>query len=115
MASLKVKNLSISPEFNSEIFEYGISLKANEISRVDIEAIPNREDAYTKISGNENLQTGINAIKIEVKSSETDESAIYTINVNKIDDSKWKDNVFILSLLVLILIVVIILVRLYKC
>lgn len=114
LTSLKVENLSISPEFNSEIFEYSISLKANDVRTINIDAISNREDGYVSISGNENLQIGVNLIKLEVKSNETDESVTYTIKVNKIDDSKWKDNAFILSLAFLILIVVLIFVRLYK-
>lgn len=97
--------MTISPDFNSEIYEYSINIQANEITKLDIEAIPNREDANIEITGNENLEIGKNIIEIKLK-AEGEETITYRINVEKIDGSELGNNLFSIYLIALIIVLI---------
>jgi len=58
LSSLEVKNATISPEFNPDIYEYEIELTDENIEKLDILATANIENASIEVSGNENFMEG---------------------------------------------------------
>lgn len=75
----------LEPEFKNDIYEYVINLK-EDLEKIPLNAIANRENAKVEITGNENLQEGENLIKITVTDEE--ETTEYKISVNKILDNE---------------------------
>lgn len=77
--------LSFSPEFSSEVYEYKIALteEQSDITKLDIEAVALQEDFTIDIIGNEELQDGENVISIIVKSQDGEISKTYNIIVTK--------------------------------
>lgn len=82
LAKLEIENLELDPEFNSDVYEYKSTLKEN-LNKLDIIAIPAKEDANIEITGNENLQEGENIITVIVKGVDEAETVAYQITVNK--------------------------------
>lgn len=74
--------LSYSPEFSSEVYEYSVNV-ANDITKIDVEAIASKEDYIVEITGNEELKEGENIITILVKAKDSDEVTTYKIKVIK--------------------------------
>jgi hypothetical protein len=67
-ANLKELHLNIeglSPAFQKTITKYNI-IVGNDINQININAIPEEQNAKVEITGNTNLKTGINQIKIIV-------------------------------------------------
>lgn len=77
--------LVYAPEFLPEIFEYTILLdeKTINITKLDIEAIANKDDCTVEITGNEEIQDGENEVIITVKSKDGKTTAVYKILVIK--------------------------------
>ena len=82
LSKLEIKNQTLSPKFDVETYEYTIGLK-EDISKLEINAVANNENATVEIIGNENLQDGENVITILVTNAETEEVVTYQIIVNK--------------------------------
>ena len=82
LSSLIIKDLNLSPKFNTNTYEYTIGLR-EDLSELDIEAEANDPKATIEIIGNEDLKSGENIITILVASAEEKESATYQIIVNK--------------------------------
>lgn len=83
LKKLKIVDLNITPEFNSEIYEYEVKVIGNSIDKLKIEAESNKSDTILNIKGNENLQVGKNTIIIELKGQDDKQTTIYKINVIK--------------------------------
>lgn len=77
--------LVYAPEFLPDIFEYSIVLdeKTINITKLDIEAIANKDDCTVEITGNEEIQDGENEVIITVKSKDGKTTAVYKILVIK--------------------------------
>lgn len=80
--------LTLTPEFQEDVFEYDLGTIPHTVDKIDIEAISNFEDATISITGNENLKTGKNTITIVAtlkaeKETEKDEVIKYTLTVEK--------------------------------
>ena len=77
--------LSYTPEFSGEIYEYKIVLDETQadITKLDIQAIGEQEDFIIDITGNEEIQEGENIITITVKSKDGQHSVTYKILVTK--------------------------------
>lgn len=73
------------PSFNKDITEYYITVGEN-TNKIEVTAIPQNENAYINIVGNENLKSGINQIEIVVKSEYEINEKIYIVNVTKTSD-----------------------------
>ncbi len=75
----------LTPEFSSEIYEYSINIpkEQNDITKLDVEAIGNKEDYTVEVTGNENIGDGETVITILVKSKDGEKTAEYKIIVNK--------------------------------
>lgn len=76
---------TLTPEFSSEVYEYNITIpeEQNDITKLDIEAIGDKEDFTVEITGNENLVDGENIVTILVKSKDGEKTTTYQIKVNK--------------------------------
>ena len=64
LAFLTINNVDISPEFNPNITDYSATV-ARDVTEVQVTPMPNNMFASLAISGNNNLQIGMNVIKIE--------------------------------------------------
>lgn len=99
--------ISYSPEFSSEVYEYSVNV-ANDITKIDVEALTNNENYLVEITGNEELKDGENIITIVVKAKDSEKVTTYKIKVlkeeaietvSKLDETpntgeeqKWFDN-----------------------
>lgn len=81
--TLEILDNTISPNFKSEVFEYEVKIKGNNIKVLDINAKANNDEAIMNITGNENLQLGENIITIELKGQDDKEITTYKIKVIK--------------------------------
>ena len=80
LETLAVKQGILEPEFESNITKYRAEI-ANEIDRIDILAIPQKEKATVKILGNGEIKEGNNKIEIIVLAENSTTSKKYEINV----------------------------------
>ncbi len=82
LTDLKIEGLQLSPEFQTDIYEYKVDLK-EDIEKLNIETILTEVSSKVEIIGNENLKSGENIVTIIVKSQNEEKSATYQIVVNK--------------------------------
>lgn len=82
LTDLKIEGLQLSPEFQTDIYEYRVDLK-EDIEKLNIETILTEVSSKVEIIGNENLKSGENIVTIIVKSQNEEKSATYQIIVNK--------------------------------
>lgn len=82
LKELLVEGMPLQPEFDSNIYEYTITLDDNNVSELNITATPNKEKANVEILGNTQLKAGENTITILLKSKDGSETATYQIKVN---------------------------------
>lgn len=90
VSNSKLQNLRLSiegmvPEFQNDIFDYYLTVK-NDIKDIEVLATAENNDAQVEVTGNENLQNGLNLIKVQVTSPDKTSSNTYLINVTKTDD-----------------------------
>ena len=84
LETLAIENEILYPAFDNNINDYDIEI-SNNVSNLNILAIPEDENASVLINGNENLIEGDNKITIKVKSQSGVERNI-NINVHKRND-----------------------------
>ena len=82
LSKLTIQGLKLSPQFNTEIYEYKIDLE-KDINSLEIGTKTTVDDATVEIVGNESLQQGENVITILVTDKEKQEVITYQITVNK--------------------------------
>lgn len=82
LAELKINNLSLSPTFHTNVYEYTVKY-IGEDTKLNIETKPTDEDYTIEVIGNENLQEGENIITILVSDQNGDNIATYQVTVNK--------------------------------
>lgn len=86
----KLQNLRLStegmlPEFQNDIFDYYLTVK-NDVKDIEVLATVENNDARVEVTGNENLQNGLNLIKVQVTSPDKTSSSTYLIKVTKTDN-----------------------------
>lgn len=81
LSKLSIKDVTLSPEFDSDTFNYTAEVTTSELSKLDITAEANSGSAEIEIVGNEadEFQFGDNIISIILKGS--NEVTTYQINV----------------------------------
>lgn len=84
LASLEITEGVISPEFNSDVTEYAISVP-NEITVLNISAVAEDTAAEVEIVGNEELKVGENNIQIIV-TAEDGSTTTYNILATRADE-----------------------------
>lgn len=80
LSSLALTGVELTPEFNSEVFEYTANIE--NVNEINVEAISNIEDALIEITGNTELLEGENIIIVKVAKGES--IVEYKIILNKI-------------------------------
>ena len=82
LENLAIENVNITPEFNSEIFNYFAEV-GSEIDNLNILAVPQNEKSKIEINGNNNLQFGENTVEILVTAEDLNTVKKYSIQVHK--------------------------------
>ena len=83
LSSITLKDgYTLSPEFNSNIYEYTVEIK-EDLKEFPIKAIATKDDAKIEITGNEELVEGENIVTIKVTSADEKEKVEYKIKVIK--------------------------------
>lgn len=78
LTSLTIKDVDLSPEFNSEVYNYTANVQ--NMQKLEIDATASKYDAQINIEGATDLKEGENIVKITVVLGE--ESVEYIIKVN---------------------------------
>lgn len=92
-AYLKKLTLSVEgldPVFNKSKTAYSVSVKEN-ITSIDVSAVPEDGKATYYVSGNKNLVVGENIISVTVTSSDKSTKKTYKISVNKSSNPELDD------------------------
>lgn len=120
LEELLIEGLPLEPEFDSNIYEYTLTLDKSDVSELNITATPDREDAEIEIVGNTDLKAGENVITVLVSSSDGEEITTYQITVNIPEVSEivpnTNDNIYKyigigIALLILIILIIVIIKR----
>lgn len=85
LSIMRLNKEGISPNFSPDIMEYYLVVDET-IDNLEVMAIPQNADATVNVTGNINLRSGVNIIKIEVTSKDKSSKTVYTINVTKTDN-----------------------------
>lgn len=81
LKSLDVSGFTLIPTFNKDTTSYNISVN-NNITGLNITAVPNDDKAKVTISGNKGWKEGINTVRITVTAEDGSEK-VYIVNVNR--------------------------------
>lgn len=81
LSELNVAGYTLTPEFDSNVYEYTLEVNDLNVKSLEISAKANVEDADIEILGNEELKQGENIITILVKSDDNEEVLTYQIVV----------------------------------
>lgn len=82
LSELTIEGYTLTPEFNSEVYEYTLDIPDLSVTSLNINAISNMENATVEITGEDNLIQGENVITILVKSEDGENTATYQITAN---------------------------------
>ncbi len=82
LAKLEIENVSLSPDFQSNIYEYTVKY-IGEDTKLNIDAQSTKEEYTVEVIGNEELKEGENIITILVSDAQSNNIATYQITVNK--------------------------------
>lgn len=123
LSELKINDLSLSPEFKTNVYEYTVKYIGEEV-KLKIEAKPTEEDYIVEIIGNDNLQEGENYITILVSEENGDNVATYQITVNKslVDEEaiakeeqlKANEQKIIIGIAIVVVVVIIVIIVMVK-
>ncbi len=90
LKKLDIGGFTLNPTFKSNINTYSIKVK-NNITGLDVTAIPNNDKAKVTISGNKNWKEGTNTVTIKV-TAEDGSVNNYIINVERESSNSNKNN-----------------------
>lgn len=79
LEKIEIEGFNLYPTFKSNIYSYNLDIN-QDISNLNITAVPLNEKAKVEIEGNENLQEGENIIKINVTAANEETVRTYKIN-----------------------------------
>lgn len=83
-------NLSLSPTFDSEVFEYTVEVESD-LEKLELSGIPNVNGAKVTIEGNEKLENEENIITITVSADGYDD-VVYKVKViKKVEDKQEEE------------------------
>ena len=89
LKELTINDGELTPAFNKKIDTYNITVP-NTVDKLDIKAISEDNNAKVEISGNKNLEVGINLVTITV-TAEDGTKRVYTLNVTKSSEKSDTD------------------------
>ncbi len=82
LETLAVREASLEPEFDNNITQYKLEIP-NEVDKIDVLAIPQRENAKVRVSGSGEMQIGNNKIEIDVTAENGTTHKKYEILVHR--------------------------------
>ena len=82
LAELKIDNLSLSPAFETGVYEYQVKYIGQD-TELNITTKATQEDYIVEVTGNEDLKEGENIITILVSDKDGNNVATYQVTVNK--------------------------------
>ncbi len=82
---LRLDTEGIVPTFNKDVYQYYLTVP-NDINEIEVLAISENPNAKVEVTGNTNLQRGINIINVNVTSENQNQKKVYSIQVTKTDD-----------------------------
>lgn len=92
LETLAIENTLLTPPFENRITQYNTQI-SNQITKLNILAIPENENSKIEIIGNDNLKEGNNQITIAVTATNGVSKRIYQINVyqrNKQEEEQYQ-------------------------
>ena len=81
LSSLTINGYTLTPEFSSDITEYTLNVP-DDVTSLEIDAVPEDDNAEVEITGNDGLLDGVNTVEIRVI-AEDGTARTYTISVTK--------------------------------
>ena len=82
LQTLRLDREGLVPNFDKTVYEYYLTIP-DEIQDIEVLAVAESSNAVIEISGNKNLQKGLNDIVIHVASDDGIKDNVYTIHVSK--------------------------------
>ncbi|MBO5348952.1 MAG: cadherin-like beta sandwich domain-containing protein [Clostridia bacterium] len=83
LTTIEINGYTLSPKFSPSIYEYKLNVLDPSVTKLNVSAVANKENAKVQISGDSSLQDGENTIIITVESEDGTENATYKIYANK--------------------------------
>lgn len=80
LETLAIRQATLNPEFDNNVTYYKAEI-ANDINKIDILAIPQKENATVKIAQNDEMQIGLNKIEITVTAEDGITDKKYVLEV----------------------------------
>ncbi len=90
LENLAIENITLVPEFNPDITDYTVEFY-EDLDKLNILAVPQRENAKVTIEGNENLQYGDNVIKVTILAEDGASTKVYNILAQKKEKARQTD------------------------
>ena len=87
LETLAIRQAALNPEFDSNMTEYKAEI-ANDINKIDLLAIPQRQNATVTISGSEEMQIGHNKIEVTVLAEDGITSKKYYIDIYRRNEAE---------------------------
>ena len=87
LETLAIRQVALNPEFDSNMTEYKAEI-ANDINKIDLLAIPQRQNATVTISGSEEMQIGHNKIEVTVLAEDGITSKKYNIDIYRRNEAE---------------------------
>ena len=84
LESLKVENYELAPNFDKDVINYAFEYPQN-LESLEIEAIPESENATVEITGNENLKDASQTIEVKVTAEDGQTVKTYYLTAKKAD------------------------------
>lgn len=94
LETLAIRQATLNPEFDNNVTYYKAEI-ANDINKIDILAIPQKENATVKIAQNDEMQIGLNKIEITVTAEDGITDKKYVLEVyrrNEEEEIKAQEN-----------------------
>ena len=82
LSELVISGYTLTPEFDSNVYEYTLNIHDTSVTSVSVEAKANAENAIIEIVGDDGLKLGENVVTVLVKSEDGIQTTTYQIIVN---------------------------------
>ena len=92
LENLVIEDIKLTPDFQSEIFEYDLGKVGIEVEKLNILTFTKNENATVEIIGNESLKSGENEIKIIVTAQDKITKKEYILKVTKEEEKILETN-----------------------
>lgn len=94
LETLAIRQATLNPEFDNNITQYKAEI-ANNVNKIDILAIPEKQNASVKIVGNDEIKIGANKIEITVTAEDGITDKKYVLEVyrrNEEEEKQFEEN-----------------------